>query len=756
MAFMERLYDLTHPHSLTRYQVMIMNYELFNHRKNVIREMIYDENYIPLKMKDMAFFLGVSGEEREELRQVVEALVEEGIIERTAKGKYIRPQNRHVTGIFSSTERGFGFVRVDDSEEEIFIPPTAVNGAFHKDHVRVRVKQAADRTGRKAEGMIVDILERGITSLIGVWMGREGFGFVLPDDRHIGKDIYVSQKRSMGAENGDKVVVFLRDYGREGGNPEGEIREILGKVTDPETDVTSVLRAFAIEEAFPKAALKEAKLLPDWPDTDQVLLENPERKDFRELLTVTIDGEDARDLDDAITISKEEDSKGIHYHLGVHIADVTEYVREGSALDREAWNRGTSVYLADRVVPMLPRRLSNGICSLNAGQDRLALSCMMTFDPEGKVTDYGIVESVIRVDQRLSYNQVQGILENRSSIEGQIQGDAIQDGRMQGESIQDDRILSMCYLMAEAAAILKEKRRRRGAIDFDFPEAKIYLDDQGRVSDVRPYERNTATDIIEDFMLLANETIAEDAWWQEIPFIYRVHEDPDPHRIAELGVLIRNFGYHLKAAGNHFHPKEIQKLLFSLEGRPEEALISRLALRSMKKARYTSVNTGHFGLSAKYYTHFTSPIRRYPDLQIHRIIKDNIHGRLGEDAILHYEEILPGTASHSSERERRAQEAEREVEKLKKIEYMSHYLKETYEGVISGVTAGGLFVELENTVEGFVPIFNLYDDYYIYDQAKYRMYGQDLGKEYKLGQKVRVMVAQADKTLRRVEFEIIE
>ncbi len=719
-----------------------MTSELFKYRKNVIREMIYDENYIPLKLKDMAFFLGISGDEREDLRMVVEALVEEGVVERTARGKYIRPQNRNVTGVFSSTERGFGFVRVEDSEEEIFIPQPYVNGAFHKDRVRVRVKQAGDRSGRKAEGMITAILARGISSLIGTWVCQDGsFGFVLPDDRHIGKDIHVSKKKSMGAEDGDKVVVALRDYGGDFRNPEGEITEILGHVSDPETDVTSVLRAFEIEEDFPKSALKEADLLPESVDTDQLLDKNPGRKDYRDLLTVTIDGEDARDLDDAISISKKEDSSGFYYHLGVHIADVTEYVREGSALDREAWKRGTSIYLADRVVPMLPRRLSNGICSLHAGRDRLTLSCVITFDQEGNVIDYGIEESVIRVDRRLSYDQVQRILESQPS------------GK-ESDSCGKDPIRDMCFLMAEAAAILKEKRRRRGSIEFDFPESKIYLDQKGYVSDIRPYERNTATDIIEDFMLLANETIAEDAWWQEIPFIYRIHEDPDPHRIAELGILIRNFGYHLKAAGDHFHPKEIQKLLFSLEDQPEEALISRLALRSMKRARYTSVNSGHFGLSAKYYTHFTSPIRRYPDLQIHRIIKDNIHGRLGQDRILHYEEILPETASHSSDRERRAQEAEREVEKLKKAEYMSRHLKESYEGLISGVTAGGLFVELENTVEGFVPISSLYDDYYIYDQAGYRMYGEDFGKEYKLGQKVKVTVLQADKASKRVEFQI--
>ena len=742
-----------------------MTAELFKHRKNIIREMIQDEKYVPMRFRDMCFVLGVSGDERDELKEILDSLIEDGLLDMTARGKYIRPENRNVTGFFSGSGRGFGFVRVDQSEEEIFIPPVYVNGAFHKDRVLVRVKQGPESAGKNPEGMVVKILGHEISTLIGTWLpadsGRQGL--VVPDDPHIGREISVRGKRIKGAGAGDKVIVKLLDYGSDAKIPEGEITEILGNINDPRTDVTSVLRAFEIEEAFPKAAMREAAAISAHVDGDRILEDHPERQDFRQLLTVTIDGEDARDLDDAISISKVEDENGIRYHLGVHIADVSEYVREGSALDREALNRGTSVYLADRVVPMLPRSLSNGICSLNAGTDRLALSCMISFDGEGNVQDYVITESLIRVDRRLSYHQVQKILDERFetgdySVSGE--GDdrcghpeePLDVDKREWEAGEDPSIRDMCFLMAEAAGVLKEKRRRRGSIDFDFPESKIILDDRGYVREIRPYERNTATDIIEDFMLLANETVAEDAWWQEIPFLYRIHEDPDPRRITELGNLIKGFGYNLKAAGDHFHPKEIQKLLFSLEGQAEEALISRFALRSMKKARYSAGSTGHFGLSAKYYTHFTSPIRRYPDLQIHRIIKENLRGELGEKRISHYHEILSEVASVSSSRERRAQEAEREVDKLKKAEYMSRHIGDTFDGVISGLNSRGLFVELENTVEGMIAMTDLADDYYIYDESGCRLVGEEHGREYVLGQKIRVTVVRADKITKTVDF----
>ena len=704
---------------------------IFEQRKNTIREMIYDENYIPLKFKEMAYLMDVPQKDREKLKEVLDALLAEGSVELTAKGKYIKPERQNLIGTFTAHPRGFGFVTVEGEEEDIFIPEAFVNGAFHKDLVRIKVSKNYTSEGRRKEGVVLKILERGSKSLVGTFQKNSSFGFVCPDDSHYGKDIFISKKHFHGAEQDDKVVVRLLSYGTERTKPEGEITEILGSVNDPATDVTSIVKAYDIEEAFPKAVLKEAKAIPQTVTPEKYT----KRVDYREQLTVTIDGEDARDLDDAITLKREKDG----YLLGVHIADVSHYVTEGSPLDCEALKRGTSVYLADRVIPMLPRELSNGICSLNMGVDRLTLSCMMHLDHKGNVIDHTITEAVIRVDQRMSYTGVQAILSGENHPEG-----------------EREEIRNLCFLMKEVAAILKEKRKKRGSIDFDFPESKIVLDEKGYPVDIHPYERNTATDIIEDFMLLANETVAEDYFWQELPFVYRTHETPDQDKIKKLDTFIRNFGFYIKTGRENFHPKEIQKLLFSLEGEPEEALISRLALRSMKQAKYTTLNVGHFGLSTQYYTHFTSPIRRYPDLQIHRIIKENIHGKLNRKRIEHYDQILPGVADQSSKLERRAQNAERDVEKLKKVEYMKNHIGEHFTGVISGVTTWGFFVELDNTVEGMVPLQALLDDYYIFDEQQYKLFGEHTGRIFTLGQKVDIVVLSADKETKTIDFMLEE
>ena len=516
---------------------------LFEQRKNSIRDMIYDPNYIPLKLKEMAYLMDVPHKDRGALKEVMDALVADGSVELTARGKYIKPENQNVTGVFTANARGFGFVTAEGEEEDIFIPATYVNGALHKDVVKVKVTKKTGGEGKRREGMILKILERGCKTLVGTFQKNTSFGFVLPDDRHYDKDIFISKKHINGAKDGDKVVVRLTDFGGERKKPEGAVIEILGAMDDPATDVTSIVRAYGIEEEFPKSVIKEAQAIP------QEITEQPvgKRADFRDLLTVTIDGEDARDLDDAITLSKKEDK----YYLGVHIADVSHYVKEDSPLDKEALERATSVYLADRVIPMLPKELSSGICSLNAGVERLAMSCMMTFDASGNVLDHTITESVICVDERMSYTGVKAILEGKEHPEG-----------------KREDIRALCYLMKEAAAILKEKRRKRGAIDFDFPESKIVVDEKGYPVDIHPYERNVATDIIEDFMLLANETVAEDYFWQEIPFVYRTHEAPDSDKIKKLDTFIHNFGYYMKTGRESFHPKEIQKLLFSLEGEP--------------------------------------------------------------------------------------------------------------------------------------------------------------------------------------------
>lgn len=699
--------------------------QTFEKRKKVILDFIRDDLYVPMKIKEMAIVLQIPREQRDELKQVLDALVEEGKISLSKRGKYSKGQAVRLKGSFQANMRGFGFITPEDGSEDVFIAEENISGAFQGDEVEYIITSAP--TGRRKEGKIVRILSHSVVHIVGLYEKSRSFGFVRPDNQRYLKDIYIPEGKEMGAMTGHKVVVSLTSYGGEHMKPEGEIVQIIGHVNDPGTDILSVVMDAGIPAEFPEKVLNQAvRVGKPVSDADRV-----GRRDLRDWLMVTIDGEDAKDLDDAVSLRMD----GENYILGVHIADVTNYVQENSALDREAFERGTSVYLADRVIPMLPHKLSNGICSLNAGEDRLALSCIMTFDASGTMVDHEIAETVINVDKRMSYNGVSKILE--------------------GETQEtEDQIVSMLLCMKELSDILRELRGRRGSIDFDFPETKVILDENGKPVDIRPYERNDATKIIEDFMLMANETVAEEYYWRELPFLYRTHEVPDEEKIRKLSTFINNFGYHIHIR-NEVRPKEIQKLLARVDGTPEEALISRLALRSMKRAGYTTENTGHFGLAAKYYTHFTSPIRRYPDLQIHRIIKENLRGRLNDDRISHYEEILPKVASQCSERERRAEEAERDVVRMKKAEYMRSRIGEEYEGVISGVTKWGVYVELENTVEGLVHVADMKDDHYEFTEQTYELTGEHSGKSYTLGQTVRVRVTDADKLQRTVNFEII-
>lgn len=699
--------------------------QTFEKRKKVILDFIRDDLYVPMKIKEMAIVLQIPREQRDELKQVLDALVEEGKISLSKRGKYSKGQAVRLKGSFQANMRGFGFITPEDGSEDVFIAEENISGAFQGDEVEYIITSAP--TGRRKEGKIVRILSHSVVHIVGLYEKSRSFGFVRPDNQRYLKDIYIPEGKEMGAMTGHKVVVSLTSYGGEHMKPEGEIVQIIGHVNDPGTDILSVVMDAGIPAEFPEKVLNQAvRVGKPVSDADRV-----GRRDLRDWLMVTIDGEDAKDLDDAVSLRMD----GENYILGVHIADVTNYVQENSALDREAFERGTSVYLADRVIPMLPHKLSNGICSLNAGEDRLALSCIMTFDASGTMVDHEIAETVINVDKRMSYNGVSKILE--------------------GETQEtEDQIVSMLLCMKELSDILRERRGRRGSIDFDFPETKVILDENGKPVDIRPYERNDATKIIEDFMLMANETVAEEYYWRELPFLYRTHEVPDEEKIRKLSTFINNFGYHIHIR-NEVRPKEIQKLLARVDGTPEEALISRLALRSMKRAGYTTENTGHFGLAAKYYTHFTSPIRRYPDLQIHRIIKENLRGRLNDDRISHYEEILPKVAAQCSERERRAEEAERDVVRMKKAEYMRSHIGEEYEGVISGVTKWGVYVELENTVEGLVHVADMRDDHYEFTEQTYELTGEHSGKSYTLGQTVRVRVTDADKLQRTVNFEII-
>lgn len=702
----------------------------FEKRKKVIYDLICDEMYVPMKFKELAMFLQVPREQREELREVLKILEAEGKIYLSKRGKYCKGEAKHLTGVYLANPRGFGFVTTEEDSRDVFISEDDRNGAFDGDRVEFVIIREPD--SRRREGRIVKILSRGIVRVVGIYRkkAKQNYGFVIPDDQKFDQDIFIPDEKSKGAVDGHKVVAELASYGEEGKKPEGKVIEILGHINDPGVDIMSIVRGYDLPVDFSEKLLNQAdRVAKAVSDADM-----QGRRDLRNWQMVTIDGEDAKDLDDAVSLTRE----GENYVLGVHIADVTNYVQENSAIDREAKERGTSVYLVDRVIPMLPHRLSNGICSLNAGEDRLALSCIMTVNPKGNVIGHEIAETVIRVDERMTYTGVKKILEDHDPAETQ----------------KYRELLPMLEQMQELSQILRERRQRRGSIDFDFPEAKIILDDKGQPVEIMPYDRNVATKIIEDFMLLANETVAEDYYWQEIPFVYRTHEAPEEDKIRTLAAFINNFGYSMHIGANEIRPKEIQKLLARAEDTPEETLICRLALRSMKQARYMPENVGHFGLAANYYTHFTSPIRRYPDLQIHRIIKDNLRGRMNEKKIEHYQCILPEVTKHSSEMERRADEAERETMKLKKVEYMQQYVGEEFEGVISGMTKWGMYVELPNTVEGMVHVTNMTDDHYDYYDDRYEMIGVNTNKTYKLGQKVRVRVIGTDRFLRTIDFEI--
>ena len=705
--------------------------EEFEEKKKMIEEFVGSKGYRSMSVKEMAMVLQVPSRDKKDFSEVLDALAREGKISIDLKGK-IKPLPADVkVGKYMATQRGFGFVRVEGEDDDIFIPGSYTKSALDGDTVQVLVKKEGGE-GKRREGQVINILERGNSVLVGTYTRSRNFGFVTPDNQKFTKDIYVAKAESKGAVTGHKVVVEITDFGDEQRKPEGRVLEILGHVNDPGVDILSVIKAYGLPEEYPDDVMKQIENIPDEVEEK----EKAGRADFRDLQTVTIDGEDAKDLDDAITISKE----GNMYHLGVHIADVSQYVTEGSPLDKEALKRGTSIYLVDRVIPMIPHKLSNGICSLNQGVDRLALSCMMDINEKGEIVKHKICESVINVTRRMSYTSVHKIIEEKDEAERK----------------EYEELIPMFELMYELADILQARREKRGSIDFDFPEAKIILDEKGKPIDVKEYERTQANRIIEEFMLAANQTVAEEYFWNELPFVYRTHETPDMEKIQNLALFIENFGYTLKIKEDEIHPKEVQKLMRSIAGKPEEGLIGRLALRSMKQARYTTECEGHFGLALKYYCHFTSPIRRYPDLQIHRIIKENIHGGMKDKRIDHYQKILPEVAEQTSALERRADDAEREVEKMKKAEYMEQFVGKDFEGTISGLTTWGMYVELPNTIEGMIRVADIPGDYYYYDEDLHRMVGEQTGKVYKMGEPLRIIVAGVDKLTRTIDFVLYQ
>ena len=699
--------------------------------KEKLYEFICDDMYKPMRLKDIRFLLQVSDSDKKKVEEVLNELISEGKVTLTPKGKYKKLDSNLLVGTYIGNKKGFGFVRVDGQKEDYFIPSKFSLDAFHNDRVVIKPIDTG-YGGRRSEAQVVQILNRGMTMVVGTFEKQDGFGFVIADNQKVADDIFVHKNDSMGAMTGHKVVCEITTYATSGKSPEGRIVEILGHVNDPATDILSVVRAYDIPMEYPEKVMDSLSDIPD--EISEADLEG--RTDFRDWHTVTIDGEDAKDLDDAITLSYKD---GI-YTLGVHIADVSHYVREKSPLDKEALKRGTSCYLVDSVIPMLPHKLSNGICSLNPNVDRLTLSCVMDIDKKGNLVNHYICEGVINSNERMTYTDVAKILART------------EDAPME----RYDYLIYMFDLMKELSDIIRKKRHKRGSIDFDVAETKIIVDENHKPVEIKPYDRNPATKLIEDFMLMANETVAEDYFWQELPFEYRTHETPDKEKIENLTMFIKNFGLFLRPSQEEAHPKELQKVLERIEGEPYEALISKMMLRSMKQARYSTECSGHFGLACKYYCHFTSPIRRYPDLQIHRIIKENLHGELTEKRISHYKKILPTVADDNSQKERRAEEAEREVIKLKEIEYMSEHIGEEFEGTVSGVTSSYIFVELDNTVEGAVSVAHMHDDFYYFAEEEYSMIGQNSGNKYQLGDRVWIKVLNCDKIKKTIDFSIID
>ena len=709
--------------------------EILISRENVLTLMNH-EDYKAMGYKDMLYLFALHNKkEKKALKEILHGLLEENKVMQNKKGKYILPDpDKYVKGTLQGHAKGFGFVIPEDSifGTDIFISPADLMDAMDGDKVLVKINRKSG-SNKSAEGEIIQIIERKSQLIVGTYEDNRNFGFVVPDNKKIFRDIYIPKSSTGDAKTGDKVVVEITVWPSANRSPEGKIRELLGHQKDIGIDILSIVREHNIPDDFPSEVKDQLHTIPSAVGENEIR----NRKDLRQIKMVTIDGADAKDLDDAVSIEKLPNG---NYKLGVHIADVSYYVREGSAIDKEALDRGTSVYLLDRVIPMLPRELSNGICSLNAKVDRLAFTCQMEIDKNGKVVQHEIFKSVINVRERMTYDDVTEIVvHNNEELKAKYK-DLVED-------FKD---------MEELAQILREKRRmRRGAIDFDFPEAKILLDERGKPVGVEVRERTISHRLIEEFMLVCNETIAEHMFWTELPFVYRVHEEPKSEKIQALSEFIRTFGYSIHYQDT-IHPSVLQKLLEDVSGKQEEALISRLTLRSMQQARYYEENLGHFGLSAQYYTHFTSPIRRYPDLIIHRIISEMLENKLTDKRIEKLEKKIGEMAKQCSQRERRAELAERDVDDLKKCEYMRTKIGEEYEGIISSVTSFGFFVELENTVGGLVRVQTIDDDYYIYDDKKHSFIGEHTKNIYKLGDKVEIVVHKADMTTRQIDFLLVD
>jgi ribonuclease R len=703
--------------------------------KQRIIKFMDEQVYRPLKFKELVEQLEVTEGNMEQFQEILNELTEDGTVIKTRSRRFGLPHKMNlVVGHLQGHSSGFAFLISERHKEDTFIAPENLNGAMHGDKVVARMIPSSHISKNK-EGEIIRIIERARTELVGrMDLVNKDYGFVVPDNQRISKDFYVHKKNFKGAKNGDKVVAEILEWPKANRSPEAKIKEVLGKDGDPGVDTLSVIHEYKLSTEFPKEVLQEAKKVAKQPITANG------RRDLRNQFTFTIDGADAKDLDDAITIEKTDD--GIM--LGIHIADVGYYVKKDSLIDIEAFERGTSVYFPDRVLPMLPQELSNGVCSLHPEVDRLTVSVIMKLDENGNIKDSSITESIINSDRRLTYDLVNKLVVDK-------------DQQLR-EEYQD--CIEALELSAKLAVILREKRMQRGSIDFDFAESKIEVDQvSGRPVNIRPRRRTFSDGIIEEFMLLANETIAEHFYWLSIPFMYRVHDEPLSEKLSDLTQFLANFNIYLKGVHDgEVHPKEFQKAIKEAEGRQEEKLINTVILRSMQRAVYSDTCDGHFGLASDYYTHFTSPIRRYPDLVIHRIIKDflNDNIKVGTKKEEELSEFVAIAANKASARERVADEAERSILDLLKVEFMAQSLYNEYDGLISGVIPSGFFVELENTVEGFVHVSTLFDDYYLFEKENYRFIGERTGNIFRLGDKVRIKVVGADVQSRKIDFKLVD
>ena len=691
----------------------------------------------PLSEEELAEVFAVDTVEAlVQLKGLLKELESDGTLVLSRKNRYGRPaQFNLLIGKISRHPKGFGFLMQEDADvDDIFIPASELKGAMNGDRVIVRIKREATAKSR-AEGEVIRILQRNVQQIVGTFESSRHFGFVVPDDKRFGSDIFIPKEQFNGAKTNMKVLVEITQWPEKNRSAEGRIVQVIGKKDAPGVDILSIIMGHDLPQGFPADVLMYAEALPETIAVSEI----EKRRDLRDMLMITIDGEDAKDLDDAVSVQKLENG---NYLLGVHIADVGHYVKEDSVLDKEALERATSVYLVDRVIPMLPQKLSNGICSLNAGEDRLAMTCMMEINSQGVVVSHDIFESVIHVNYRMTYQNVTKILLN-------------QDEALCGKYHE---ILSMLQEMAQLQMILEKKRKLRGAIEFYAPESKVILDKKGHPIRIEWREQGVADKIIEEFMLCANETVAEHFFWMEVPFLYRVHEEPKMEDVLDVNKFLQAFGYNIKGLSNHVHAKAYQNVVEQVAGKPEEMMINTVMLRSMQHARYDVEALGHFGLAAQYYSHFTSPIRRYPDLAIHRMIKELLHNgdRLDEKRVTILKGKMKRYAEQASVREKIAEEAERESVELKKIEYMKPYVGDVFQAKISGVTNFGIFVQLDNSVEGLAHISTLIDDFYQFQPESYSLIGEHTRKVYRLGQDIKVRLTRVSVEDRQIDFEVMK